>query len=102
MFKVVLLGEGSIRELLSNRLGRVGKSSMIKQIMKGKFEEDEVTTTQASNCKKTVTVDNQVSSVFGSLTQTVTLDIWDTAGQERYHALGPVYYRDAGFVFLFL
>lgn len=22
--------------------------------------------------------------------------IWDTAGQERFHALGPIYYRDAG------
>lgn len=23
------------------------------------------------------------------------LSIWDTAGQERFHALGPIYYRDA-------
>jgi len=26
---------------------------------------------------------------------TVNLAIWDTAGQERFHALGPIYYRDA-------
>ena len=25
----------------------------------------------------------------------VALSIWDTAGQERFHALGPIYYRDA-------
>ena len=25
----------------------------------------------------------------------VNLSIWDTAGQERFHALGPIYYRDA-------
>ena len=25
----------------------------------------------------------------------VTLNIWDTAGQERFHALGPIYNRDA-------
>ena len=25
----------------------------------------------------------------------MTLNIWDTAGQERFHALGPIYYRDA-------
>lgn len=25
----------------------------------------------------------------------VELAIWDTAGQERFHALGPIYYRDA-------
>ena len=23
------------------------------------------------------------------------LSVWDTAGQERFHALGPIYYRDA-------
>ncbi len=27
--------------------------------------------------------------------QTLQLSIWDTAGQERYHALAPIYYRDA-------
>ncbi len=27
--------------------------------------------------------------------QKVSLSIWDTAGQERFHALGPIYYRDA-------
>jgi Ras-related protein Rab-21 len=26
----------------------------------------------------------------------VKLSIWDTAGQERFHALGPLYYREAG------
>ena len=25
----------------------------------------------------------------------MNLAIWDTAGQERFHALGPIYYRDA-------
>ena len=29
------------------------------------------------------------------LLQTVQLSLWDTAGQERFHALGPIYYRDA-------
>merc|ERR1719478_735740 len=28
-------------------------------------------------------------------TQNAKLSIWDTAGQERFHALGPLYYRDA-------
>jgi Ras-related protein Rab-21 len=27
--------------------------------------------------------------------QTARVSIWDTAGQERFHALGPLYYRDA-------
>jgi Ras-related protein Rab-5C len=26
---------------------------------------------------------------------TVKFEIWDTAGQERYHALTPMYYRNA-------
>lgn len=30
------------------------------------------------------------------MVQTFTLNIWDTAGQERFHALTPLYYRDAG------
>ena len=32
----------------------------------------------------------------GYVAQTVRLSIWDTAGQERFHALAPLYYRDAG------
>lgn len=27
--------------------------------------------------------------------QSARVSIWDTAGQERFHALGPLYYRDA-------
>jgi Ras-related protein Rab-21 len=27
--------------------------------------------------------------------ENVHISIWDTAGQERFHALGPIYYRDA-------
>ncbi|CAL9194046.1 unnamed protein product [Musa hybrid cultivar] len=30
----------------------------------------------------------------------ITLSIWDTAGQERFHALGPIYYRDADGMYL--
>ena len=35
------------------------------------------------------------SPVTRLLAQPVVLNIWDTAGQERFHALGPIYYRDA-------
>lgn len=34
---------------------------MLKQIVKGRFEENEMTTTEASNYKKTVKVDNTVT-----------------------------------------
>ena len=41
-------------------VGRVGKSSMLKQIIKGTFDEGEQTTTKANNYKKNVSVNGTV------------------------------------------
>lgn len=73
-FKIVLLGEG-----------RVGKTSIVVRYVKQKYDPRMESTLQASFLKKQITVDGS----------TVQLNIWDTAGQERFHALGPIYYRDA-------
>ncbi|KAG4059058.1 hypothetical protein JG687_00001259 [Phytophthora cactorum] len=73
-FKVVLLGEG-----------RVGKTSILLRYIKGEYDERQVSTLQASYLDKRLLVDNR----------RVALSLWDTAGQERFHALGPIYYRDA-------
>ena len=73
-FKVVLLGEGC-----------VGKTSLVLRYIHNKFNDQHLTTIQASFLKKTLNIDNK----------RVNLAIWDTAGQERFHALGPIYYRDA-------
>lgn len=73
-FKVVLLGEG-----------RVGKTSILLRYTKGEYSDRQVSTLQASYLDKRVLIGNS----------TVQLSIWDTAGQERFHALGPIYYRDA-------
>ncbi|KAL2629112.1 hypothetical protein R1flu_013798 [Riccia fluitans] len=73
-FKLVLLGDG-----------RVGKTSLVLRYVNNVFSEKQTATIQASYLTKRVNVDGQ----------TVTLAIWDTAGQERFHALGPIYYRDA-------
>jgi len=73
-FKVVLLGEG-----------RVGKTSLVLRYIEKKFDEKTPSTIQASFQTKLLTIDGQ----------SVTLAVWDTAGQERFHALGPIYYRDA-------
>jgi Ras-related protein Rab-21 len=73
-FKIVLLGEG-----------RVGKTSILLRYTRGEFSDRQVSTLQASYLDKTV--------MLGSTE--VNLSIWDTAGQERFHALGPIYYRDA-------
>lgn len=73
-FKVVLLGEG-----------RVGKTSLCLQYVKNEFSSKQESTIQATYLDKRVNVGKQ----------SVKLMIWDTAGQERFHALGPIYYRDA-------
>ncbi|KEG07602.1 ras-related protein Rab21 [Trypanosoma grayi] len=74
--KIVMLGEG-----------RVGKTSLLQRFINDSFDDDCESTTKASmyaNVKISVSHD-----------VTAELSIWDTAGQERYHALGPIYYRDA-------
>ena len=75
-FKVVLLGEG-----------RVGKSSIILRFMQGKFDERQQSTLSASCFDKSINLGGAESA---------RISLWDTAGQERFHALGPLYYRDAG------
>lgn len=73
-FKVVLLGEG-----------RVGKTSILLRYVNGEYSDRQVSTLQASYLDKKISVGNTP----------VHLSVWDTAGQERFHALGPIYYREA-------
>jgi Ras-related protein Rab-21 len=73
-FKVVLLGEG-----------RVGKTSILLRYTRGEYSDRQVSTLQASYLDKKVKIGMS----------TAQLSVWDTAGQERFHALGPIYYRDA-------
>jgi len=74
-FKVVLLGEG-----------RVGKTSILLRYVRDEYNDRQQSTLQASYLDKRVS---------GPGNKPVQLSIWDTAGQERFHALGPIYYRDA-------
>ncbi|KAG9393023.1 Rab21 [Carpediemonas membranifera] len=73
-YKLVLLGEGA-----------VGKTSILLQYTKRKFESDHIMTIQASFRSKVLNIADQ----------TITLNLWDTAGQEKFHSLALVYYRDA-------
>jgi len=73
-FKIVLLGEGC-----------VGKTSCVLRYVDDRFNDKHLTTLQASFLSKKLNIRGK----------RVNLSIWDTAGQERFHALGPIYYRDA-------
>jgi Ras-related protein Rab-21 len=73
--KVVLLGDG-----------RVGKTSILLRYVKDVFDDRQASTLTASCFDRSVTLPGG---------EAVRVSIWDTAGQERFHALGPLYYRDA-------
>ncbi|KAK3139061.1 hypothetical protein QOZ80_5AG0377220 [Eleusine coracana subsp. coracana] len=73
-FKLVLLGDG-----------RVGKTSLVLRYVNNVFSDKQEATVQASYLTKRLVVEGVP----------ITLSIWDTAGQEKFHALGPIYYRDA-------
>jgi len=72
--KVVLLGEG-----------RVGKTCLCLRYVQNSFSDAQESTIQATYLEKKLNVGKNP----------IKLMIWDTAGQERFHALGPIYYRDA-------
>jgi small GTP-binding protein len=73
-FKLVLLGEG-----------RVGKSSIGIKYTQGTFDPSRPPTVQAGFYSKKITTPQGV----------VELNLWDTAGQEEYHAVAPIYYKNA-------
>jgi small GTP-binding protein len=73
-FKAVLLGEG-----------RVGKTSIGIKYTQGIFDPGCVSTIRAGFYTK------KIETSVGL----VELNLWDTAGQEEYHALAPVYYKNA-------
>lgn len=62
-----------------------GKTSIVSRYVYGDFTMQTISTTQPAFSQKQVTHKHKE----------VTLEIWDTAGQERYHALSPLFYRDA-------
>ena len=72
VFKVLVAGDGA-----------VGKTSLIRRICEGKFEESRVST---------IGVDFQTQRVElpGG---TVKLSIWDMAGQDRFHDIRQGFYR---------
>mmetsp|Transcript_21101 Transcript_21101/g.31061 ORF Transcript_21101/g.31061 Transcript_21101/m.31061 type:complete len:247 (-) Transcript_21101:1290-2030(-) len=80
-FKIVLLGEG-----------RVGKTSILLRYVENTYADGRESTLQASYLEKQITLSPSDDT---NIANAAKLYIWDTAGQERFHALGPIYYRDA-------
>ena len=62
-----------------------GKTSIVNQYVFGSFTLHTVSTTQPAFCQKQINYREH----------DLSLEIWDTAGQERFHALSPLFYRDA-------
>lgn len=73
-YKLVILGDIA-----------VGKSSIAQRFVNGKFGTLHEPTIGALFLTKKINIQNYVAK----------FEIWDTAGQERYHALTPMYYRNA-------
>ena len=62
-----------------------GKTSLAHRYINFDFNPHTTTTTQPAISQKKVFFNGKE----------FLLEIWDTAGQEQYHALSPMYYRDA-------
>lgn len=62
-----------------------GKTSLVNRFVFDEFTLHTVPTTQPAFSQKKVSWKGY----------NLSLEIWDTAGQERFHALSPLFYRDA-------
>jgi small GTP-binding protein len=74
--KVVLLGESG-----------TGKTSIISQFTRGKFDPNIVTSISAQFISKVIDIIE--------INKTIKFDIWDTAGQEKFRSLASIFYKDA-------
>lgn len=72
--KVLLLGDPA-----------VGKTSLIKRFVKGKFKSDYKMTIGVDIMSKTIILEND----------TVNLSIWDIAGQDRFRVFRNIFYNGA-------
>ena len=107
-FKIVLLGEGLLHLFIVSTIsdegkGCVGKTSLVLRYCENQFNDKHITTIQASFLRKRLNISNQrvnlaiwVRSRHKTKNRVFNFSLFqDTAGQERFHALGPIYYRDA-------
>ena len=72
----------------------VGKTSISTRFITGKFVKIDLSnrTINTNTFQKSLEINSKIFN----------LTIWDTAGEEKYHALAPIFYRDAkGAVIIF-
>ena len=74
-FKLILLGNVA-----------VGKTSILKQFIEEKFDEQ-------YSC--TISADFRVKSMLIDHNTWVEMNVWDTCGQERYKTITRQYFKDA-------
>jgi Ras-related protein Rab-11A len=87
-YKIVIIGESnSINLFLTPIIGMVGKTSLSKRFITGKFVKIDIKDrTVNTNCyQKRIQINNSI----------INLNVWDTAGEEKYHAMAPIFYRGA-------
>ena len=77
----------------------MGKTSLLVRYVQKTFSDSQEPTVSATYLTKKVRLVGEEGSSGigggGSDGRMCELNVWDTAGQERFHALGPIYYRDA-------
>jgi len=79
IFKVILIGDGS-----------VGKTSLVRRYMEGKFAADYLPT-----------IGSQIyTKVVGKGETKITLVVWDISGQPAFTAIRPEYYKGAAAILL--
>ena len=79
-YKVVLIGEKF-----------VGKTNIISRFTFNSFDENTLTTGNASYSSKVIQFDELQK-------KNICLEIWDTIGQEQYRSLTKIFYKDASSV----
>ena len=73
--KLVLVGESG-----------VGKTCITSRFVSDHFSNDNVSTSSASYCSKTLKID-EFSDKY------IKFNIWDTCGQEKFRSLSKVFYK---------
>ena len=66
----------------------VGKTCIIKRFTLNSFDDNEITSSNASTTKKVVSFEEYNN-------QEILFNVWDTVGQEKFKSLTKLFYHDA-------